>query len=198
MKVVLSSEILRPKGGRELLESWDIEVNTMSSSGRKAWDSLALELDWLSESSQLAIVSVWRVSLIASQIVICSILYISCYPSSLTGLLFYSSNNLPVGVDPLHSTDERCSEEEDRCVKRCLRSWQGMVPDLLRWNSAWHDHPMFSFTPCRCSFSRWPATCSWQISKEALVLHRNGKSIFGQKISWQEPICLKKKYRFVR
>ena len=33
--------------------------------------------------------------------------------SSSTGLLFYSSNNLPVGEDPLHSTDERCSQEED-------------------------------------------------------------------------------------
>ena len=69
------------------------------------------------------------------------------------------------------------------CVKGCLWSWQGMVLDLLRWNSAWHDHPMFSFTPCHCSFSRWPATCSWQISKEVLVLHRNGKSIYGQNIS---------------
>ena len=60
MKAVLSSEILKPKGGRELLESWGIEVNTMSRSGRKAWDSLALELQWLSESSQLAIVSARR------------------------------------------------------------------------------------------------------------------------------------------
>ena len=180
MNDVLSSEILRLKGGRELLESWDVEVNTMSSSGRKAWNSLALELDWLSKSSQLAIVSVWRVGLIASQIVICSILYL-CYLSSSTDLLFYSSNNLPVGEDPLHSTDERCSQEEDRCMKRSLRSWQGMVPDLLCWNSAWHDHPMFSFTPYRCSFSRRPTTCFWQISKEVLV-YTETTSQYEQKI----------------
>ena len=117
---------------------------------------------------------------------------VSCSCSSLTDLLFYISNNLPVGEDPLHSTDERCSQEEDHCVKRSLWSWQGMVPDLLRWNSAWHDHPILSFTPCRCSFSRWPATYFWQISKEALLLHRNGKSIYGQKISLQEPFCPKK------
>ena len=194
MKVVLSSEILRPKGGRELLESWDVEVNTMSSSGRKAWDSLALELDLLSESSQLAIVSAWRVGLITSQIVICSML---CISSSSTDLLFYSSNNLPVGEDPLHSTDERCSQEEDRCVKRSLRSWQGMVPDLLCWNSAWHDHPMFSFTPCRCSFSRRPATCFWQILKEVLV-NTETTSLYGQKIFLQESFCPKKRYGFVR
>ena len=161
----------------------------MSSSGRKAWDSLALELEWLSESSQLAIVSARR-CLLEIGCASCRSLLHLC--SSSTGLHFYSSNNLPIREDPLHSTDERCSEEEDRCVKRCLRSWQGMIPVLLRWNSAWHDHPMFNFTPCRCSFSRWLTTYSWQISKEALVLHRNGKSIYGQKISWQEPFCPKK------
>ena len=173
-------------------------MNTMSSSGRKAWDSLALELEWLSESSQLAIVSArrsWKMFAWSGCASCSSLLHI--YSSS-TGLHFYSSNNLPVGEDLLHSTDERCSEEEDRCVKRSLRSWQRMVPVLLRWNSTWHDHPMFSFTPCRCSFSRWLATCFWQISKEALVLHRNGKSIYGQKISLQELFSPKKKYGFVR
>ena len=41
----------------EELRYWS--VNTVSSSERKAWGSLALELERLSESSQLAIVSTW-------------------------------------------------------------------------------------------------------------------------------------------
>ena len=123
-----------------------------------------------------------------------SLLYIGISSSS-TGLLFYSSNNLPVGEDLLHSTDERCSQEEDRCftegrrcVKRSLRLWQGMVPVLLRWKTAWHDHPMFSFTPCRCSFSRRPATYFWQFLKEALVFTQTA-SLYRQKIFLQKSYC---------
>ena len=149
--------------------------------------------EWHLESSQLVIVSVWRCWLVRFLSLVC----ISCISSSSTDLLFYSSNNLPVGEDPLHLTDERCSVEEDCCVKRCLRSWQGMVLDLLRWNSTWHDHPMFSFTPCRCSFSRRPATCFWQISKEVLV-YTETTSQYGQKIFLQELFCPKKRYGFVR
>ena len=110
----------------EELRHWS--VNTVSSSERKVWGSLVLELERLSESSQLAIVSAWsfwKKFACAS----CILLYLS----SSTGLLFYSSNNLSVEEDLLHLTYERCSVEEDHCVKRSLRSWQGMVLDLLRW-----------------------------------------------------------------
>ena len=41
----------------EELRRWS--VNTVNNSERKTWDSLALELERLSESSQLAIVSTW-------------------------------------------------------------------------------------------------------------------------------------------
>ena len=115
--------------------------------------------------------------------------------SSSTGLHLYSSNNLSVGEDPLLTMDERCSQEEDRCytegrrcVKRSLRSWQGMVPVLLRWKTAWHDHPMFSITPCRCSFSRRPVTCFWHILKEVLV-YTETTSLYGQKIFLQKLYC---------
>ena len=89
----------------------------MSSSERKACSSLALELEGTqnlhttSNCERLKLFGRGSLDLV-----------VHLYGSSLTGLLFYSSNNLPVGEDPLHSTDERCSEEEDRCVKKSLRS----------------------------------------------------------------------------
>ena len=78
--------------------------------------------------------------------------------SSSTGLLFYSNNNLSVGGDPLHSTDERCSEEEDRCVKKKSSIMTGNGPWPATLKTTWHDHPILSFTQCHCSFSRWPVT----------------------------------------
>ena len=46
MKAVLSSEILRPKGGRELLERWDVEVWTLWAALEGSWVAL-LHLNWM-------------------------------------------------------------------------------------------------------------------------------------------------------
>ena len=104
----------------------------------------------------------------------------------------YSSNILSVEEDPLHLsrwTLLRCRRPLHEEISSIMIG-NGPWPATLK--TTWHDHSIFSFTPYHYFFSRWPATCFWQISKEALVLHRNGKSIYGQKISWQEPFCPKK------
>ena len=101
----------------------------MSSSEKKACSSFALELEG---SQNLHTTSnCERLRLLGSSLLwlykVLDLLVLVVHDflvlhSSSTSLLFYSSNNLSVEEDPLHLTDERCSQEEDRCVKRSLRS----------------------------------------------------------------------------
>ena len=89
----------------------------MSSSERMACSSLALEL----EGTQNLHTTSNCEHLKLLEEVRCSSCTLDDLSSS-TGLLFYSSNNLFVEEYPLHLIDERCSVEEDRCMKRSLRS----------------------------------------------------------------------------
>ena len=182
MKAVLSSEILRPKGGRELLESWGVEEWTLRVALKGSCVAL-LHLNWMalrifttSNCEHLKMLA-GPLLITCMYLLCCLSLFIFNRPSS-----FIAAKIFPLEKIRYTQRMNVALRKKIVCTKRCLRSWQRMVFDLLRWNSAWHDHPMFSFTSCRCSFLRRPVTCFWQYLKRSVSLHRNSKSIWTEDI----------------
>ena len=120
IKTILSGEIMRPlqRKRENFGRAVAMKNNHKGQLSTKACSSLALELEG---SQNLHTTSNCERLRLLEKFAILVVQSVGCHSSS-TGLLFYNSNNLPVEEDPLHSTDERCSVEEDRCVKKSLRS----------------------------------------------------------------------------
>ena len=97
-----------------------MKIEHSDSSGTKTCSSLALELEGsqnLHTTKNCGHLRFLENALVVSELVRSSSCIFIFKWSSL-----YSSNNLFVEEDPLHLTDERCSDVEDRCVKRFLQS----------------------------------------------------------------------------